>query len=71
MTCEVAVMNKLGYALAADSAVTLGEGKKIYLNAEKLLELSSYPRVGAHDLRYGGSFGCALGDDRRELPATP
>src|SRR5271170_4158284 len=41
MTCEVAVMNKLGVALAADSAVTLGEGPKTYHNAEKLFQLSS------------------------------
>jgi len=41
MTCEVAVMNTLGIALAADSAVTLGEGQKIYLTAEKLFELAS------------------------------
>ena len=29
MTCEVAVMNKRGIALAADSAVSLGDGEKI------------------------------------------
>ena len=29
MTCEVAVMNKRGIALAADSAVTLGNGRRI------------------------------------------
>jgi hypothetical protein len=40
MTCEVAVMNKRGIALAADSAVTLGNGKKIYHTAEKLFALS-------------------------------
>ena len=40
MTCEVAVMNKRGIALAADSAVTLGNGKKIYRTAEKLFSLS-------------------------------
>ena len=34
MTCEVAVMNKRGIALAADSAVTLGNGKKTYHTAE-------------------------------------
>jgi len=39
MTCEVAVMNTRGIALAADSAVTLGDGEKIYHNAEKLLQL--------------------------------
>lgn len=40
MTCEVAVMNKRGIALAADSAVTLGAGQKVYHNAEKLFQLS-------------------------------
>ena len=40
MTCEVAVMNKHGIALAADSAVTLGGGEKIYHGAEKLFALS-------------------------------
>jgi len=40
MTCEVIVMNKRGVALAADSAVTLGEGEKIYYTAEKLFQLS-------------------------------
>ncbi len=39
MTCEVAVMNTRGIALAADSAVTLGDGEKTYHNAEKLLQL--------------------------------
>lgn len=41
MTCEVAVMNKRGVALAADSAVTLGDGQKVYHTAEKLFQLSS------------------------------
>ena len=44
MTCEVAVMNKRGIALAADSAVTIEDGdgdrKKIYYTAEKLFSLS-------------------------------
>jgi hypothetical protein len=40
MTCEVAVMNKRGVALAADSAVTLGDGEKVYLTAEKLFPIS-------------------------------
>jgi hypothetical protein len=46
MTCEVAVMNRRGIALAADSAVTLGEGKKIYHSAEKLFPLSTSAPVG-------------------------
>jgi hypothetical protein len=44
MTCEVAVMNKRGIALAADSAVTLVDGdsnrNKVYYTAEKLFSLS-------------------------------
>ncbi len=40
MTYKVAVMNKRGIALAADSAVTLGNRKKIYHTAEKLFSLS-------------------------------
>jgi len=51
MTCEVAVINSRGLALAADSAVTLGEGKKIYLSAEKLFELTPALPVGI--LTYG------------------
>lgn len=51
MTCEVAVMNGRGIALAADSAVTLGEGRKIYLTAEKLFELAPSLPVGV--MTYG------------------
>lgn len=46
MTCEVAVMNKRGIALAADSAVTIGQGDKIYHHAEKLFPLRSDAPVG-------------------------
>lgn len=46
MTCEVAVMNKFGVALAADSAVTLGSGEKIYHHARKLFELNQNLPVG-------------------------
>jgi hypothetical protein len=46
MTCEVAVMNKRGIALAADSAVTIGQGDKIYHHAEKLFSLRSDAPVG-------------------------
>jgi ATP-dependent protease HslVU (ClpYQ) peptidase subunit len=46
MTCEVAVMNKRGVALAADSAVTLGEGEKIFHTAEKLFQLSGAAPIG-------------------------
>ena len=60
MTCEVAVMNKRGVALAADSAVTLGDGDKVYLTAEKLFPVS-YAASGAASsvpvgiMTYGGA----------------
>jgi hypothetical protein len=53
MTCEVAVMNKRGVALAADSAVTLGDGYKVYHTAEKLFQLSSSAPVGV--MTYGAA----------------
>lgn len=53
MTCEVAVMNKRGIALAADSAVTLGEGRKIYHTAEKLFSLS--PSVPIAIMTFGAA----------------
>ena len=53
MTCEVAVMNKRGIALAADSAVTLGDGKKIYQSAEKLFSLS--PTIPVAIMTYGSA----------------
>jgi len=46
MTAEIAIMNKMGVALAADSAVTLGHGSKIYNTANKLFMLSKYHPVG-------------------------
>ncbi|WP_087974643.1 hypothetical protein [Oceanobacillus rekensis] len=48
MTAEVAIMNKLGMALAADSAITSGrEGvQKVYNSANKLFSLSSEHPVG-------------------------
>jgi len=52
MTCEVAVMNKRGIALAADSAVTLGE-RKIYHMAEKLFQLSPVAPIAV--LTYGSA----------------
>jgi len=53
MTCEVAVMNKRGIALAADSAVTLGNGKKIYHTAEKLFSLS--PSIPVAIMTFGAT----------------
>lgn len=46
MTCELAVMNCRGIALAADSAVTLGDGAKIYNTAEKLFSIAGDLPVG-------------------------
>src|ERR1051326_2740250 len=47
MTAEIAIMNKWGVALAADSAVTIetSESVKIY-NTNKLFMLSKYQPVG-------------------------
>ncbi len=53
MTCEVAVMNKRGVALASDSAVTLGNGKKIYHTAEKLFSLS--PSIPVAIMTFGAA----------------
>ncbi|MBW8076661.1 MAG: hypothetical protein GJU76_00965 [Gallionella sp.] len=46
MTCEIAVMNLWGLALATESAVTLGDGAKIYNSAEKLLQLGNRAPMG-------------------------
>lgn len=45
MTTEIGILNKIGVALAADSAVTIGNDK-IYNSAEKLFALSKYHPVG-------------------------
>lgn len=45
MTAEVAILNKYGVALAADSAVTIG-GRKIYNSANKLFALTKHHPVG-------------------------
>lgn len=47
MTAEIAVMNRSGIALAADSAVTIttGAGQKIYNTVNKLFTLSKYEPV--------------------------
>ncbi|MDY6450684.1 hypothetical protein [Acinetobacter faecalis] len=46
MTAEVAIINSNAVALAADSAVTVGGGKKIYNSAIKLFTLSKTEPVG-------------------------
>ena len=47
MTAEVGILNTVGVALAADSAVTIGsDADKIYSSAEKLFHLSESAPVG-------------------------
>lgn len=47
MTAEVSVMNQIGVALAADSAVTIGQdAKKIHTSADKLFQLTPQSSVG-------------------------
>lgn len=46
MTAEVAVVNKSAVALAADSAVTIGSGGKVYNSANKLFALTKFHPVG-------------------------
>lgn len=55
MTAEIAVLNKTGVALAADSAVTIGTtgAQKVYNSANKLFTLSKYQPVGI--MIYGGA----------------
>lgn len=48
MTAQIAVMNRVGLALASDSAVTVdvGESRKIFTSANKLFRLSKTRPVG-------------------------
>lgn len=46
MTAEVGILNRNGLALAADSAVTIGGGQKIYASANKIFSLSKYHPIG-------------------------
>jgi len=46
MTCEIAVMNLWGIALATDSAVSLDDGAKVYNSAEKLFQLGNGAPMG-------------------------
>lgn len=45
MTAEVAIINSNAVAIAADSAVTIGQGKKIYNSAIKVFSLSKLEPV--------------------------
>lgn len=53
LTAEICIMNKLGVALAADSAVSLGGTSKVYNSANKLFALSKVHPVGI--MIYGSS----------------
>jgi hypothetical protein len=55
MTAEVGILNRIGVALAADSAVTVGteSTKKVYNSANKLFSLSKHHPVGI--MIYGGA----------------
>jgi hypothetical protein len=54
MTAEIGIMNSLGVALAADSAVTLGgTSGKIYTSADKMFQLSPTAPVGI--MTYGSA----------------
>jgi hypothetical protein len=59
MTSEVAVMNRLAVALAADSAVTVGSGhrNKVYNSANKLFMLSRRHPVGIMVYNNGSLLG--------------
>lgn len=46
MTAEIAILNSSAIAIAADSAVTIGRGKKIYNSALKVFTLSKTAPVG-------------------------
>ena len=46
MTAIVGVLNKQAVAVAADSAVTIGSGRKIYNTANKIFTLSKHHPVG-------------------------
>ncbi|NMC77529.1 MAG: hypothetical protein GYA60_09600 [Candidatus Methanofastidiosa archaeon] len=46
MTAEIAILNREAVALAADSAVTMGGGEKIFTSANKIFTLSNYEPVG-------------------------
>jgi hypothetical protein len=45
MTAEVVILNRTGVALAADSAVTIGDSK-VYNTVNKLFTLSKYHPIG-------------------------
>lgn len=57
MTAEVAIINANAVAIAADSAVTIGSGKKIYNSALKVFALSKLEPVGVMVYGNAGLLG--------------
>src|SRR5262249_43607439 len=54
MTAEVGILSRMGVALAADSAVSVGpRAQKIYASADKLFQLANAAPVGV--MIYGGA----------------
>ena len=58
MTVEIGILNKQGIALAADSAVTIGNRQKFYNTANKLFALSKYNPVGIMVYSNSDFMGC-------------
>lgn len=46
MTSEISILNKTAIVLAGDSAVTIGDGKKIYNTANKIFQLTEEGTIG-------------------------
>lgn len=76
MTTEIAVLNRLGVALAADSAVTISsrESSKVFNSADKLFELSEHFPIGVmiNDNMdcFGVPWEIIIKDFRREFGGT-
>lgn len=60
MTVEVGILNKHGVALAADSAVTIGNGRGYYNTANKLFALSKYSPVAIMVYSNAEFMGCPI-----------
>lgn len=58
MTAEVAIMNKSAVVVAADSALTIGKGKKIYRSVNKIFAVCENPAVGI--MIYGNAMYCGI-----------
>jgi hypothetical protein len=69
MTAEVAILNKIGVALAADSIVTIttANGDKTYNTANKLFALSKYPSHRDSDLEFYGLQHHSLGSHYKRV----